>query len=81
MVHCALNNAALIGREDADLNFPLDVFMSGNHAKLERQGDQFLLTDLQSRNGTFVRVRGEQELVHGDYLFLGKQLLRVEMTA
>jgi pSer/pThr/pTyr-binding forkhead associated (FHA) protein len=81
MVHCALDNAALIGREDSDLNFPLDVFMSGNHAKLERQGDQFLLTDLQSRNGTFVRIRGEQELVHGDYLFLGKQLLRVEMTA
>lgn len=81
MVHCALNNVALIGREDSDLNFPLDVFMSGNHAKLERQGDAFVLTDLQSRNGTFVRIRGEHELSHGDYLFLGKQLLRVEMTA
>lgn len=81
MVHCALNNVAIIGREESDLNFPLDVFMSGNHAKVERQADAFLLTDLSSRNGTFVRIKGERALAHGDYLFLGKQLLRVEVTA
>ena len=38
------------------------------------------VTDQESRNGTYVRIQGEQELAHGDYLFLGKQLLRVEMT-
>ena len=41
----------------------------------------FTLTDAGSKNGTYVRIEGEHELSHGDYLFLGKQLLRVEMTA
>jgi hypothetical protein len=39
------------------------------------------LTDLNSRNGTYVRLRAEKELSHGDYLFLGRKLLRVEITA
>jgi len=56
--------------------------MSGNHARVEMTGPgQFQLVDLDSRNGTFLRIRGERSLAHGDYLFLGKQLLRVEMTA
>ena len=82
MVFCARENAAVIGREDCDLNFPEDIYMSGHHAKIEMTGDgQFQLVDMGSRNGTYVRIRGEHELGHGDYLFLGKQLLRVEMTA
>lgn len=81
MTHCARESSVLIGREEADMNFPLDVFMSGNHARVDMTGPgQFVLVDLNSRNGSFVRIRGEQELHHGDYLFLGKQLLRVEMT-
>ena len=40
----------------------------------------FVLIDGSSKNGTFVRIRAEHELAHGDYLFLGKQLLRVEIT-
>jgi pSer/pThr/pTyr-binding forkhead associated (FHA) protein len=38
------------------------------------------VTDLGSRNGTFVRVTGEHVLKHGDYVFLGQQLLRVEIV-
>lgn len=81
MVHCARENTAQVGREDCDMNFPEDIYMSGTHASVGLQGDQLTLTDLDSRNGTYVRIQGEQELAHGDYLFLGKQLLRVEMTA
>lgn len=82
MVHCARESSVLIGREESDMNFPLDIFMSGNHARVEMTGQgQFQLVDLDSRNGTFVRIRDERQLAHGDYLFLGKQLLRVEMTA
>ena len=56
--------------------------MSGSHAKVEVGGDgRFTLTDNGSKNGTYLRVKGSQPLGHGDYLFLGKQLLRVEMTA
>ncbi len=82
MVFCARESTAVVGREESDLNFPEDVYMSGTHARVEMTGDgKFTLGDAGSKNGTYVRIRGEQELAHGDYLFLGKQLLRVEMTA
>lgn len=71
----------LIGREHCHVNFPDDRFISGRHCQLELAGSAARLSDLQSRNGTFVRVRGQRELVHGDYLFVGKQLLRVEIGA
>jgi hypothetical protein len=38
------------------------------------------LTDLGSKNGTFLRVNDEQALEHGDYVFMGQQLLRVEIV-
>jgi pSer/pThr/pTyr-binding forkhead associated (FHA) protein/RNA polymerase subunit RPABC4/transcription elongation factor Spt4 len=82
MVYCARENAVQIGREDSDMNFPDDVFMSGSHAKVELSSDgQYSLVDLGSRNGTYVRIATERELSHGDYLFIGHQLLRVEQTA
>ena len=70
-----------IGREDCDLNFPEDLYMSGSHARVAASPDgSFVLVDSASKNGTFLRIRAEHELSHGDYLFLGKQLLRVEIT-
>lgn len=82
LAHCATGSSVAIGREDCDINFPTDVYMSGSHAKVEVGGDgRFTLTDNGSKNGTYLRVKGSQPLGHGDYLFLGKQLLRVEMTA
>ena len=81
MVVCARDNQCGIGREDCDLNFPEDLFMSGSHARVAASPDgSFVLVDSASKNGTFVRIRAEHELAHGDYLFLGKQLLRVEIT-
>ena len=69
-----------IGREGNDINFPDDPFISGHHAQLQLSGGVLSVTDLGSRNGTFVRVTGEQLLKHGDYVFLGQQLLRVEIV-
>jgi pSer/pThr/pTyr-binding forkhead associated (FHA) protein len=82
LVACARENALSIGREECDVNFPEDLYMSGQHARVEHtpQGT-YLLTDTGSRNGTYLRIRGERELANGDYLFLGRQLLRVEITA
>lgn len=81
MVYCAREPQVHIGREDNDMNFPDDIYMSGRHARIEMvDGGQFHLHDAGSRNGTYVRVRGERELGHGDYLFIGQQLLRVEQT-
>ena len=81
MTACSRDDVVRIGREDADMNFPEDIYMSGQHARVESSGGLFHLVDESSRNGTYVRIDGEQELIHGDYIFLGKQLLRVEVTA
>jgi pSer/pThr/pTyr-binding forkhead associated (FHA) protein len=69
-----------IGREGNDINFPDDPFISGRHAQLQLTSGVLSVTDLGSRNGTFVRVTGERVLKHGDYVFLGQQLLRVEIV-
>lgn len=69
-----------IGREANDINFPRDPFISGRHAQIQLSDGVLSVTDLGSRNGTFVRIAGEQLLKHGDYVFLGQQLLRVEIV-
>jgi hypothetical protein len=79
---CATASGVTIGREECDVNFPTDVYMSGSHAKLDMASEgAFTLTDQESKNGTYLRVKETQRLQHGDYLFLGRELLRVEMTA
>lgn len=71
-----------MGRESNTLNFPNDRFISGRHARLDAASDthHVILTDTGSRNGTFIRTKGALELHHGDYLFVGQQLLRVEIS-
>jgi len=81
MAVCARGSGLQIGREGGDLNFPGDLYMSASHCKLEDSGGKLSLTDLNSRNGTYVRLKAEKELAHGDYLFIGRKLLRVEITA
>jgi pSer/pThr/pTyr-binding forkhead associated (FHA) protein len=81
MLHCAKESSVQVGREDNEMNFPDDIYMSGRHARIDQLPDgNFALHDLGSRNGTYVRIHGERELAHGDYLFIGQQLLRVEQT-
>ena len=89
MVFRARNDGLAIGREGNDVNFPDDPFISGRHAQVtaldpSRTGPevaaQFELNDLGSKNGTFLRMHGETALNHGDYVFIGQQLLRVEVT-
>jgi hypothetical protein len=81
MAVCARGQGLQIGREGGDLNFPGDLYMSASHCKLEESAGKLTLTDLNSRNGTYVRLKSERELAHGDYLFIGRKLLRVEITA
>jgi pSer/pThr/pTyr-binding forkhead associated (FHA) protein len=76
----ARTSSLQIGREGGDLNFPGDPYMSGTHCRIEEANGKLRLIDLKSRNGTYVRIKGEKELEHGDYIFLGTKLLRVEMN-
>ncbi|MFO0762963.1 MAG: FHA domain-containing protein [Byssovorax sp.] len=80
MTVVARGSSLQIGREGGDLNFPGDLYMSGSHCRLEEAGGKFTLTDLNSRNGTYVRIKSERDLTHGDYVFIGRKLLRVELN-
>jgi len=68
----------VLGREEGDVTFPDDEFMSRRHAAVKRIGNKARLEDLGSSNGTFVRVRADRELKAGDLLRIGDQLLRFE---
>ncbi len=74
------SDVVTLGREGNDINFPDDPFISGRHAELRISGGVLSVSDLGSRNGTFVRIEKERLLKHGDYVFLGQQLLRVEIV-
>lgn len=77
----ARGNALQVGSAIGDLVFPEDPLVSEQHCLLEEHAGSLLLTDLGSRTGVFVRVRGEQVLVHGDELLVGRTRLVVELAA
>lgn len=68
-----------LGRERGDILFPEDGYVSGLHAQLTVAGGKLSLTDLNSSNGTYVRVRGDRQLQNGDLLLMGQQLFRVNV--
>ncbi len=80
LAYRAQSEIVSMGREGSDINFPDDPFISGHHAQVAYADGKLTLTDLDSKNGTFLRIDGEQQLNHGDYVFMGQQLLRVEIV-
>lgn len=73
----------VFGREIGDILFPTDAFISRRHATLtmELQGDSMsvMLEDLQSANGTYLRVRGSAHVEDGDMFRVGDQIFRVRI--
>ena len=80
MIYRAPTDEVTLGREGNDINFPDDPYISGQHAMVSATAEGYFLTDLGSKNGTFYLIAGPHPLAHGDYVFLGQQLLRVEIT-
>jgi pSer/pThr/pTyr-binding forkhead associated (FHA) protein len=82
MVVSSPHGELTIGREACDLCVGDDPHLSRRHASLRLTHDgRVMLSDLGTRNGTFVRIKGEVRLTHGDYLFVGRELLRVEIAS
>lgn len=69
----------VIGREEGDIVFRDDAFMSRRHASVTWDGKRAQVSDLASSNGTFVKVVGSTPLKHGDHVRMGDQLLRIEL--
>ena len=66
-----LQKPIIIGRNQADVPCPEDFTMEEHHARIERQGPHFILKDLGSRTGSYIRVYNEVELFAGDRFVLG----------
>ncbi len=73
-----------IGRlEDNDIVIE-DLAVSGHHAKIDSVGDKFLVTDLNSKNGTLVNetlISHPRWLRHGDIIIIGKHYLVFAYTS
>jgi hypothetical protein len=69
----------VIGREEGELVFRDDAFMSRRHAAINWDGQRARLTDLGSSNGTFIRLTSATALRHKDHLRMGDQLFRIEL--
>ncbi len=80
MTVCARGSALVVGREGCDLNFPSDPYVSPKHCTVEAAGGKFRLTDHETVNGTYVRIKSETRLGQGDYIAIGRKLMRVELN-
>ena len=67
---------ATVGRNDGDLRFPDDTFMSPVHAQFSLRDGQLYVRDLGSRNGTWLFMAEPYKLADGDTVLVGSQLLR-----
>lgn len=65
-----------IGRQNGDIRFPDDPFLSPIHARISWEGDRLLVRDLGSRNGTWVFLEEPHRLADGDLLLIGAQVIR-----
>jgi pSer/pThr/pTyr-binding forkhead associated (FHA) protein len=73
-----IGEEVVLGREEGDIVYRDDAFMSRRHAAITWDGKRALLTDLGSSNGTFVRMTGPTSIKHGDHVRMGDQLMRIE---
>ena len=56
-----------------------DATLSRFHVALMAEGGALTLKDLDSLNGTYLKVRGEQRLEHDDVFRVGRQILRLSL--
>jgi len=59
--------------------FENDGYLSPVHAMLDIRGPQSMVRDLDSLNGVFVKMTGEEELQSGQIIRIGQELLRYEV--
>lgn len=72
------NEGITIGRENGDITFPDDGYVSGTHCRVVGDETGVFLEDLGSSNGTYMRVRDGQIVPPGRLILVGQQLFRVE---
>jgi pSer/pThr/pTyr-binding forkhead associated (FHA) protein len=80
-VYPVIESRTDIGGREGDIVLKDDPYLSPRHARIERRGDSFVLLDLGSLNGIYIRLRAPTALEDGDMLLLGQQVLRFEVPS
>lgn len=79
-VYCLPESGAVLGREKGDIIFPHDKFMSSRHAQIYTGEDgHSYLVDLNSSNGTWIKIWEKTRLRDHDFIFMGQQLFRIRI--
>jgi pSer/pThr/pTyr-binding forkhead associated (FHA) protein len=75
-------DSLIIGRNDSNDIVVDNLAVSGLHARIDKSGDSYILTDLQSTNGTFVndKMITSHKLQHKDKVTVGKHMLFFAMS-
>lgn len=72
-------DGGVVGRnEDADVCLAGDFYVDDQHAHVGRDAKGVYVEDLESVNGTFVRVKDRKHLRSGDEVKIGQSIFRVE---
>jgi pSer/pThr/pTyr-binding forkhead associated (FHA) protein len=69
-----------LGREQGDIVFADDEFLSRRHAQLQFSAGKVTLLDMESANGTYIRLQDQHLLLPNDMIRIGDELLRFECT-
>jgi pSer/pThr/pTyr-binding forkhead associated (FHA) protein len=81
-VYYLYRDETVLGREQADIVFAEDPFLSRRHSAvtMDREQVRFTLRDLGSSNGTALRCRAERMHNPGDQFRLGRHLFRFDLV-
>lgn len=70
----------LVGRERGNIVFRQDGFASGQHARFSPNPDGSVsLQDLNSSNGTYLRLRGAYDACDGDLFLIGQRVFQLHI--
>jgi predicted component of type VI protein secretion system len=83
-MHPLLDETSTIGRTPANSIVLRDGSVSGNHARVDRTPEGFVIEDAGSRNGTYInseKLSEKRLLADGDLVRLGKIILTFNLAA
>jgi pSer/pThr/pTyr-binding forkhead associated (FHA) protein len=72
-------SSIIIGREKGDLVFKNDPYISGRHARIQEEAGGHSIEDLNSSNGTYLKLRQKEEIRADDFFIVGEQLFQVRL--
>ena len=70
-----------LGRTEGDVVLGDDPYLSNRHARVTLRGGTWVIRDLDSVNGIYVRIREPVEVRDGDMILIGQQVLRFEVLS